>query len=212
MKRLTYLVSSSLISLMMVACGGGSDQAVVTTPGSAVNPVATSGFVVVPRPSGGDFGLDCVKDLSTGLMWEGKSSEPSSLNYWGRRLTHYTSFAELEKRGDKPGVYVTPTLGEIITETNVHRITYETNLSARCGFNDWRVPTRLELLTLVRPYVVGTASIDARWFPLTDIGNYWTVDPGAHAGEAVVVNFANGAAGVNDRTVPAALRLVRTSP
>lgn len=47
------------------------------------------------------------------------------------------------------------------------------NQQGLCGFNDWRLPTVVELISIV-DYGFTHPSIDSQFFPNTQLGNYWT--------------------------------------
>ncbi|MBK7001877.1 MAG: DUF1566 domain-containing protein [Rhodoferax sp.] len=80
----------------------------------------------------------------------------------------------------------------------------------RCGFSTgWRLPTRLELLSIVHN---GTNSpaIDTQFFPGTSSGPYWTSELHILDGSrAWTIDFRYGAASYADLTTPLYLRLVR---
>ena len=75
-------------------------------------------------------------------------------------------------------------------------------------YNDWRLPTEDELLTLVAPAC--SPSINGFFFQATPLAAFWTQtsDP-ADLGSAKTVNFFNGFVGSANRTNPFAVRLVR---
>ncbi len=59
------------------------------------------------------------------------------------------------------------------------------------GYNDWRLPEKKELQTLVKEG--GSPTIDAGWFPFTVSSGYWSSSTNAnYTGRAWRVNFLNG--------------------
>jgi hypothetical protein len=78
------------------------------------------------------------------------------------------------------------------------------------GQSDWRVPTRVELLTLVDDTRHGPA-IDTRFFPECESTWHWTSTPAAYSpGDyACVVGFSNGGSNWNDQGYECFVRAVR---
>ena len=127
---------------------------------------------------------DCVKGKSTGLTWEGKptSGERSSSN-------EYTNFGD-GRSGDASA---------FVNIVNAMRL---------CGYSDWRLPSKDELLDLVVKGVSPT--IDSNWFPNTQTGWYWTSSPYAgNASYAWYVDFSYGDVSNGYRPSDVFLRLVR---
>ncbi len=86
-----------------------------------------------------------------------------------------------------------------------------TNAASRCGYNSgWRLPTRRELLNIVRSGN-GYPSIDTNYFPGTQVDIYWadTAYPQDPA-EAWLVNFYNGSIAVGRTAYTNHVRLVRS--
>lgn len=83
------------------------------------------------------------------------------------------------------------------------------NTNNRCGYADWRVPTRAELLSIVH-FGVSAPSIDTGYFPGTPSFLFWT--NGVYAPDtsyAWAVEFGRGSSGVLKRAVETRVRLVR---
>jgi Protein of unknown function (DUF1566) len=77
------------------------------------------------------------------------------------------------------------------------------------GHDDWRLPTRIELVSIV-DYTKTYLSINADAFPDTPIGGFWTSSPVAGSGStAWVVRFGNGVTYGHDVTVSYRVRCVR---
>ncbi len=77
-----------------------------------------------------------------------------------------------------------------------------------CGYSDWRLPTKDELLGLV--VKGGRPTIDSAWFPNTQANWYWTSSPDPDgSGNAWYFDFGNGYAGNYNRDDLSYLRLVR---
>ncbi len=96
------------------------------------------------------------------------------------------------------------------------------NAAIRCGFSDWRLPTRRELLSIVHNDAVSPANyekspaIDTAYFPATVLNSggsrhYWSNDTYALFPIcAWGVYFAGGSTVAFNKTFPGAVRLVRS--
>lgn len=148
----------------------------------------------VAKPSGGNFArTDCVEDAVTGMIWEGK--EASGVRR-GSNTYRDNGFINV------PTVTVT----DYVRNVNVQNL---------CGFSDWRLPTRNELIGIGDYGGTHIAGINAIWFPNTSsAAAYWTSEALAanHTINAAVwaVWFSTGgASGSLDSSYPWAVRLVR---
>ncbi|MBK9442790.1 MAG: caspase family protein [Comamonadaceae bacterium] len=126
---------------------------------------------------------DCVKDKTTGLTWEGK---PASGERAGDK--RYTNYGD--RRSGDASAYA--------DSVNAMRL---------CGYGDWRLPTKDELLGLVVEGVRPT--FDRTWFPNTQYSWYWS-SSSRGAVVAWVVSFFNGNTDhLNLRNNGSHVRLVR---
>lgn len=125
----------------------------------------------------------CVRDNVTGLMWEIKSSTDPLR----RKQDKYTNYGD-NRAGDASAFVVS------------------VNATGLCGYNDWRLPSRHELQSLVNYGVTraGPPVIDFMWFPEFLAEPFWTSSSGPKAYmresstekfaiEAWYVSFATGA-------------------
>ena len=186
-------MTSQEIAAYTTSNGYGVLSSIAKGEGFWVN--AKAPFVYNPIPSSTRFGTvgsypvtDCVKDNSTGLTWEGKTT--SGLRVGTRGVTNYDSTTELQISGSA----VAPTQTQIEDVGNSIGYRNAVNASGLCGYSDWRLPSLSELQGLV---VLGTnPSIDHTWFPNTvQYGKYWTSSP--YVGRvyyAWYVSFSDGLA------------------
>lgn len=130
---------------------------------------------------------ECVKDNATGLIWEGKPLDGS--RKWNNVYTNYDSTTEPQIKVGS-GSAVAPTQTQIDAAANSIGYKNAVNASNLCGASNWRLPTKDELLTLVRA--------KSNVYPYTTIDNYWfpNTDPWVYATSTAVANFANQVWGV----------------
>ncbi len=122
-----------------------------------------------------------VTDLETGLMWKQCSEGRSGA-------------------GCATGTNASMTWSNALATANV---------AAHAGFNDWRLPTRNELRSLVETSCY-SPSINSNSFPATDISNYWTSTTRAtDTPYALLVHFSDGQLTAAGKTYGFGVRLVR---
>ena len=158
---------------------------------------------------------ECVRDNTTGLIWEGKTV--GGLHDTYGLFTNFTSTTENQKQvisgGTLPTVsYVTPTQAEIDASTNSIGFVKAVNATSLCGSNAWRIPDRGELFSLVKSAPPNSPTIDAIWFPNTDVADYWASSMGVILSNfeaySDVVSFVNGTMNYSYRGYYNPLRLV----
>jgi Protein of unknown function (DUF1566)/Repeat of unknown function (DUF5648) len=130
----------------------------------------------------------CVEDNITGLVWEGK-----------------------EVSGTRAGSNTyTNSGGGAITDTSGY--VAAVNTANLCGFNDWRLPTRQELLNLVDFGRSTIPKLNTTAFPNTSTSSYWTSEvKSTERTQAWGVSFASSGSSSFTRSSSLALRLVRGS-
>ena len=188
-------ISTALSASVLIACSGGGDTTVPeedttttsttgggtsstsTVPATEPTPAAepTTGYGYVTNPAGGNFGTQCAKDYATGLIWEGKSLDPADMRFVGLTFTNFDSTTALQVEFEiagRPSVYAAPTSGQVNAESNSIGYKNAVNASALCGFTDWRLPSRNELVAL------GLLSSKLSDFPEVSSRAYWTNESG----------------------------------
>ena len=158
---------------------------------------------------------ECVRDNASGLIWEGKTI--GGLHDTYGLFTNFTNTTANQKQvisgGALPTVsYVTPTQAEIDASTNSIGFVKAVNATSLCGSNAWRIPDRGELFGLVKTAPPNSPTIDAIWFPNTDVADYWASSMGVILSNfeaySDTVYFVNGTTNYSYRGYYNPLRLV----
>jgi hypothetical protein len=143
----------------------------------------------------------CVRDNHTGLIWEVKTTDggihDKDHGYrWGGKTDQVTQQARDDGWG---GFY-----------NDWDTLIDGSNNGSLCGFNDWRVPTLKELMTITHKGTT-SPSIDSHYFPNTKSHYYWSSLPYAYNSDSAwAVHFATGGDIIDSRALYNALRLVRS--
>lgn len=138
----------------------------------------------------------CVRDNVTGLVWEVKTNDggihdKDNTYRWGG----------ITRRGN----YGT----EFYDDWDI--LVNRSNIENHCGFSDWRVPTRQELISVINHGQYRPA-IDNDYFPNTQ-SFYWSASPySSSESHAWYVNFHGGRSSGYGRDYYWYVRLVRFGP
>ena len=185
-----------------------SSNATLTVTAAAVVGTQPSRYSLVANASGGFYDkTECVKDNSTGLVWEGKTASPATSRLGTSTYTNYDSTASAQKWNGN--AYVNPITSDIGASTNSIGYRDAVRTSALCGFTDWRMPSKEELQGILSGSTSPT--IDTVWFPNTSAVGYWSSSPYVgYPGFAWGVSFDDGYASGYNRGYNYGVRLVRS--
>lgn len=143
---------------------------------------------------------ECVRDNATGLIWQGQMpAESGHIRANDQYKTNLDSTIELQ-RPDGFGGGIAPTQSELDASTNSIGFQNAVNAISLCGSSTWRVPTKDELLGLVKDDE--SPKINNNWFPNTpQYGFYWTSTPyPSFPTSAFGVHFGDGSASITIRS------------
>jgi hypothetical protein len=153
----------------------------------------------------------CVLDNVTGRMWEVKVNDETSLRHKDWTYTWYNS--DGTSNGGNAGTENGGTcLGD--TGCDTEKFVAAVNTAELCGFSDWRMPTRNELLSIVHNGIA-TPAFDEDYFPNASssalVTNFiWSSTPFASGtDEAWTIGTTNGHLARAQKTNAFRIRLVR---
>ncbi len=147
----------------------------------------------------------CVRDNVTGLTWEVKTNDGRlrdkdwTYTWYNPDSTTNGGFAGYQNGGSCAG-----------SHCDTHAFAQAVNSQGLCGARDWRLPTDLELLSIVSNDRYNP-TIDTAWFPNTQASSFWSSSPLAGGdGHAWYVYFSYGGDGFGYyKDYPRYVRLVR---
>ena len=130
---------------------------------------------------------ECVRDNSTGLIWESKTTAGLRANNFS--YTNYDSATG--NQNYNAGTPTPATQLEIDALTNTLGFKKAVNDTRLCGSNAWRVPSQGEFISLVSSGKWQTEK--PTWFPNVSNWNYWTSTPSAtFSYQATIVSLRLG--------------------
>ena len=129
-----------------------------------------------------------MRDNASSLIWQGQTPAGTGLRANDQYKTNFDSTT-----GNQNSNYGTPipaTQAQIDASSNSIGFKNAVNATNLCGSAAWRLPTKDELLGIVKPSE--SPRIDNTWFPNTPSYWYWTSSPyAAYTHAAWGVYFAN---------------------
>ncbi|MFL0806695.1 MAG: DUF1566 domain-containing protein [Oceanobacter sp.] len=150
---------------------------------------------------------DCVFDNRTGLLWEvKKASGGSDVRSTASKFTWY--MADSSINGGNAGTETGGTSCNINGDCNTTTYIEAVNAKNLCGYSNWRLPTVMELSSIIDHGAVQPA-IDINFFPLTQtLLAYWTQTVYAKGEDVWAVEFNTGTVGRRSPAGEAYVRLV----
>ena len=146
---------------------------------------------------------DCVRDNHTGLIWEIKTD--GGLRDKDHTYSWYNSDAS-SNGGDAGNAHSGSCSGG--TGCDTEKYVADVNAIRLCGYSDWRMPTRNELLNIVHNDRVYPA-LDLDYFPDTQSSNYWSSSTHAENNSyAWVIQFGSSDVTILPKTGNRRVRLV----
>lgn len=149
---------------------------------------------------------DCVFDQRTDLLWEVKQTEDGAHRFDATYSWYSDDPAQhMSEPGLRDGGNCD--LASCDTETLVAAV----NSNGLCGYSDWRMPQREELLTLGDYRLIESGNVlDPEFFPLALPEEYWSASTfRLYPQSAWVVSAANGLDRGERKSEPRPARLVR---
>lgn len=146
------------------------------------------------------LGWGAVRDNVTGLMWENKTDD-GGLHDKDNEYFWYEPDNTIN--GDLAGEGPANSTYEFVQAVNAENY---------CGHNDWRMPTKEELRSIVN-YGTTVPAIDTFFFQYTVNDCYWSSSPAAHSYSYVwCINFGYGMDSLVGKNGGSHVRLVRDCP
>lgn len=119
----------------------------------------------------------CVKDNATGLIWEAKTDDAGLHD---KDWTYTWHEPDGTKNGGDVGTQNGGNCGGT-SQCDTHAYVQAANTAGWCGANDWQIPTKEELRSIV-DYDRCAPAIDTAYFPNTPSGWFWSSSPATDGG------------------------------
>ena len=198
--RLRFLLPLAVATLLATGCGSDDDAPPVSDSWTRIGPDGASLAAT-------DQTHHCLFDERTGLMWEVKRDEPG-LHQPGQTYSWY--FADKQVNMGEPGARDD---GDCVnSRCDTEGFANAVNENGLCGFDDWRVPTRNELMTLGDRRLMDETGliVDPDWLPHVQPGEYWASETfRLYPQSAWTVDMRHGLDRADDKNEAKSVRLVR---
>ncbi len=119
----------------------------------------------------------CVRDNVTNLIWESKTND-GGLHDKDERFSWWKDDEALRGYEDRFKKCDGYSNGLKNSYCNTEAYIVRVNSAGLCGFNQWRLPMKRELVSLINSEQIAPA-IDVDWFPNTASDFYWARQPSA---------------------------------
>lgn len=151
----------------------------------------------------------CVRDNQSGLMWEVKKSEPGL-----QHVNNTYSWYDPDERSN--GGYAGKANGGVCNGSDCDTDAYARAINAikLCGLDDWYLPSRFELNTIVDTSIpLPGPTFPKAYFPETLAGKYWTDTTfRTRRAGAWVWRFDQGSDYVAEKSEALSVRLTHVAP
>ena len=197
---------------------------IVSTATSGYTKISNSGAVLPysAKLGSGDNDWACTKDNKTGLTWEIKTADGGLRDKDWQYSWYQPSGYNGGDVGYTDTLFNTPNCSTQ-NNCNTDAFTNAVNTKELCGKNDWRMPTKDELMKLVvcsdgkydkdgscTNNGVANPTINSAYFPNTQSWFYWSSSPYAYlSSDAWLVSFNGGYSGYYVKGANLFVRLVR---
>jgi hypothetical protein len=158
-----------------------------------------------------DTAWSCVQDNHTGLVWEVKTT--SGLHNKDNKYTWYNT--DGNTNGGNNGTDNSNTQcynytgGNADSFCNTEAFVARVNSARLCGADDWRLPNKNELVSIV-DFSASNPAIDSDYFPNTISSSYWSSSPYANDNDNARIVYFNNGSGLDDgKRYNGSVRLVR---
>lgn len=148
----------------------------------------------------------CVRDNTTNLHWEVKVDNPDNIRHKFHYFSWYNPNSSLN--GGDPGSI---NGGTCLQGMNCDTYGYVDAINSEnlCGYDDWRVPNRIEIHSIT-DLKFGGPAIDSEYFPHASSSGHWTSQASSHEkGDAWSISISSGRDWRIDKDISNAVRLVR---
>ncbi len=189
--------SGSMTVTITIAPASSSRYTKISNSGAALPDSAVLGT--------GQTNWACTRDNTSGLIWEVKTAD-GGLRDMNKTYTNYDDPTQPQKQARG---FVNPTQAEIDAASNSIGLSLAVRGASLCGYNDWRMPSKDELLAIVD--ISNVPTINATYFPNTPSSLFWSGSPLVGVpSTAWYVYFATGNPDWGGRDGPSQVRLVST--